>query len=173
MNQFETSLPGKWMPGKKAKKAFDNFDRVILFTGERHNNHFEVCVLGRKVLLSLAMLRTLVDLLIARANTEIGFLAQSPVTSRRLRRTIDQAVKPGTGKSLIETGSGQEYRIALARETVDEAVMTAPGFFELVSLKVISSQQAAQLRRITKPLKSARNHAVIQRKSGRNQVEIR
>jgi hypothetical protein len=131
---------------------------TITFDGDRHNDHFEVSLFGEKILLPCAPFRTFVDLVIARAESETGFLRKNPVTIRRLRKAIDEAIKPGAGKTLIETGSGKEYRLTIAKETIGQEVHFEPGFFELEGLKVISKRQVDCIRALQKNSKSAKNH---------------
>jgi hypothetical protein len=141
---------------------------TITFNGDRHNGHFEVRILGRTTLLPCALFRTLIDLVIARAETETGFLPENPVTIRRLRQAIDQAVKPGTGKTLIETGSGEEYRLTIPKEEILQEVAFERGFFELEGLKVITKLQADSIRSFVIRRKSSRNRAEIGKKWSRN-----
>ncbi len=133
---------------KAARKATPGSTPIIIFTGERHDNHYEVLVHGKKVYLSYTTLNALIVLVIARAGAQPGFLSANPVTINRLRQAMDRAVAPGTGKRLIETGSGCEYRLTFGRHEMRSQVRVEPLFSDLEPLKVVSRERAKNLLRV-------------------------
>lgn len=132
--------------------SFDG-SRLVL-TGERHAGHFEVRLKRGAAGLTYTGLRALVALVLSRAGAGSGFVRLSPVLVSRLRHALDRAAGPGTGEALIETGFKKEYRLAVPRERLRSLVAVEPSFFELEALKVISAEQAAQLRRLCRRVKS-------------------
>ncbi len=121
---------------------------VIVFTGDRDNDHIQIQLHGTLIRLGAALLEPLVELVLERAHSETGYLQLEPVTVYRLRRALDEVLGPGTGKSLIETGLAQEYRLTIPRAELAAKVAVAASFAELETLKVISKQQLTELLRV-------------------------
>jgi hypothetical protein len=124
---------------------------TILFTGERSHDQYRVRMFGKAARLTHSTLNALVELVIARAKLETGFVPLSRVTVSRLRRSLDY-VKRSAGRTLIETGCGEEYRLSLTKEKLAKHTAVAPSFYELVALKAISQEQADQLTSICRLL---------------------
>jgi hypothetical protein len=102
-----------------------------------------------------------------------SYVAISPVVVHHLRCALDEALGPGRGKSVIQTGCGQEYRYALAPDELAAHVKVMPGFVAMAEMKVISSQEANVLLdalRVDSPPrpKSKRNPQPSGKKSGIN-----
>lgn len=128
----------------------DSAELSITFTGDRRGDHFRVYVHGRPVELTANAVSLFVELVAARGHSGPGYVQASSVEVCRLRRSLDQAIAPGTGKALIETGSGQEYRLTIPRAQIGHQVEITTCFFELVELGVISGLQAEALKRLAR-----------------------
>src|SRR5215468_10451358 len=100
----------------------------IILTGERRGDHYEVHLSGRPVGLTCSALSALVAMLVARGGTGTGFVQLSPVAVHRLRRAFDCAGGEGTGKTLIETGCGEEYRLTVPRGLLASWLRVDPSF---------------------------------------------
>jgi hypothetical protein len=74
------------------------------------------------------------------------------VTVCRLRRAFDDAVGPGTGVSLIQTGSGAKYRLTFPRERPASWLLVEESFFELVGVGIVSAEEAGAIRRLGTPV---------------------
>lgn len=136
----------------------------LLLTGERHDKHFCIHVNDQPVELSYSVYSALLRLVTAREESGPGFVLIDPVTIRRLRQALDEALEPGAGKRLVQTGCATEYRltIPIMQITVDAS------FFQLEQINVITQHEAAALRARLSPaeilLQSTRNRKEIQRK---------
>jgi hypothetical protein len=113
---------------------------VLALTGERQRGRYQVLVCGTPVYLTYSMLNVLVSLVIARGTSQTGFLPVSRITIRRLRKAIDEATGRGTGRSLIETGCGEEYRLAIPASRPATDVVVGNGFLELGRAGALSSR---------------------------------
>jgi hypothetical protein len=131
--------------GLRSSGPDDLVQPVLVFTGNRHNDHYEVVVLGKSVELPRACLRALIELVLARAAKGQGFVRLNPVTIFRLRRAIDLTLGAGVGKSLIETGAADEYRLRVTSMDAQGFAALTPCFSELEVLNVVSREQAARL----------------------------
>jgi hypothetical protein len=120
---------------------------IIVFTGERRNKRHLVRVYDRALMLTGGEMGLLVRLVLARGTTPAGFLAERPLAIHRLRQKCAGASGRDGKPALIETGCGQEYRLALEREELPARIAIEPGFFELVDLGVLTKGQAGALRR--------------------------
>jgi hypothetical protein len=87
----------------------------------------------------------LIDLIVARKRAPDGYLAIRPVVVHHLRHALDEALGPGGGKNLIETGCGQEYRCALPQGELAAHVQVTRGFVGMVERKIIPIQEANAL----------------------------
>lgn len=127
---------------------------IIAFTGERRNGLFKVLVSGKVIELSRVTLNVLIDLVLARAASETGYLQARPVIIFRLRKAIDEAVVSGAGHALIETGGTHEYRLTIPRNRLSDQVDVAPCFVELVAIGAVSESQASEIRQVSDGMKS-------------------
>jgi hypothetical protein len=123
----------------------------LVLTGERRDGHVLVRVGDQPLWLSYGHLCRLVRLVIAQGLTPSGFVADPDVLYPqgvcRLRKAIDEAVGPGAGGALIETGVGREYRLAVpARE-----VALGPQFPELFRLGLVTEEELAKLQTLCRP----------------------
>lgn len=126
----------------------DNADPMIVFTGNRGNDHYEVVVQGKVVELSLSCLKVMIELVIARRGTGTGFVRVNAVAICRLRRALDEAVGLGAGHAFVETGNAEEYRLAIPRHQIKAKLAITSCFLELVKLKAVSRDRASALRRL-------------------------
>ena len=120
----------------------------ILLTGSRHEEQFRIDVDGKPIFLSCVCFIALVDLVYARIQRNSGFRRIAKSTVHRLRKALG-----GAGSRLIETGSGQEYRLAIPKDKIGEGVRVTPCFFELADpeLGIVAEAQAAVLRKTCTP----------------------
>jgi hypothetical protein len=126
---------------------------TITFTGNRHNDTYEVILRSEVVELPRACLKALIGLVLARARSGQGFIQLNPVTVFRLRRAIDKAIGAGAGRSLIETGASEEYRLTFALNGLTSHVALTPCFFELAQLNIVSRESASMLKAVSKEIK--------------------
>lgn len=145
----------KFAPGPLASKTRKNVHAeqgaslaipTLIFTGERHEGHYQVVVKSQNVMLPPACLQALLKLVLARAGPGTGFVRLKRLTVFRLRKALATAVGPGAGQSLIETGGTQEYRLTIARHQLAAELASTPSFAELVDLNVVAKQQAVMLK---------------------------
>jgi hypothetical protein len=129
-----------------SRKKKDPPQPALKLTGDRRNDRFRICLYGRPAELTGSSVYILVELILARADSETGFVPLSPVEVHRLRRALDDAGGAGSGKRLIETGAGEEYRLALAPEELAEQVVLEASFFELTRMGVLTGAQAGRLQ---------------------------
>jgi len=94
-------------------------DLRIVLTGERRQGRFLVWVEQQPLWLPYSQFKLLTALV--KQHVESGgreFLAKAgvvyPASVSRLRKALDEAAGDGTGKELIQTGVGAEYRLAPA-----------------------------------------------------------
>jgi hypothetical protein len=92
--------------------------------------------------------KTLLALVLHRADSEIGYARLTKVTVWRLREDLAQAVGIERAKALIETGVTNEYRLSIPRDQLKSQVALTPCFAELVPLEILTKRQYAKLRRI-------------------------
>lgn len=175
MHQKRSLLPprGKAVPNKDRHPNMSPmeesaFPLAITFTGERRHNHFRVQVRRQTVNLTASSLNILIDLVLAREDSETGFVQLPALDIFRLRRALDSALGPGAGKDLIETGGGEEYCLNIPRDELGSQVAVTACFFELVDLNVVSTLQGNKLKRLCGLVKSSGNRSAIGKKSGRN-----
>ena len=132
---------------RKVKKPAAEFS--ITFTGDRRKDRFRIHIRGKPVDLSGGALNLLVDLAVARGQPGPGYVQASRVDVCRLRRLLDKDVQPGTGRALVETGTGEEYRLTIPRDRLKDLVAVTPCFFDLVQLQVVTDRQAGFLKYLT------------------------
>jgi hypothetical protein len=124
---------------------------TLTLTGERRDGHVLVRVRDKALWLSYGHLYRLVRLVIAQGLTQSGFAADPDVLYPqgvcRLRKAIDEAVGPGSGGALIETGVGREYRLAVP--TRDVAL--DPDFPELSRLGLVTADELVKLQELCRP----------------------
>lgn len=137
---------------------------VLFLSGQREHDHYQVGLRRKTVNLRHAELLALIDLILARANSDVGFVKIPSLVIFRLRRAMDKAAGKGAGAALIETGCAEEYRLTMPRAELKKLVAVDPTFFELEGLKVISAEQAKELR----PFLRSKNPREIKKKSKRN-----
>jgi hypothetical protein len=105
-----------------------------------------VLVHGKPVWVSYGNFCGLVRLVLARGQTQSGFVADPdllyPVAVCRLRRALDEAVGPGAGDTLIERGLKGEYRLSIPVT----CVALAPDFEEIAGVGVLTADELAQLQ---------------------------
>jgi len=112
---------------------------TLVFTGERRKRRFRVIINGSSVMLTRKLLQALIDLILARTQSEQGFTRLPKIIIFRLRQTLDKAVAPKTGKTLIETGGSAEYRLVIPGGRLSEQVRFTNCFAELCDSRVITS----------------------------------
>jgi hypothetical protein len=117
---------------------------LIVLTGSRNDDHFRVDVDGKPSFLPYASLGVLVDLICARVQTDSGFIDSGRSTIYRLRKALD--ANAGAGKRLIETGSGEEYRLTIPKAELHTRVGVTACFFDLVARNLFTKGQAEVLR---------------------------
>lgn len=109
----------------------------LTFTAQRTKGRVLVLIDGRPVPLTISLLRLTARLAQYHVASGGSLYLAKPGTSlstavSRLRRTIDEALGPGYGRRLIETGLGMEYRLApsttvsLDPSVTDGAASTLP-----------------------------------------------
>ncbi len=135
---------------------------MILFTGERESDHFRVQVLGKPIALAYAPWLALIDLVLARS-AGTGFLALNRVIVARLRKALEEALGPGMGKKLIETGCREEYRLTMEEGKI--LVGLDSTFAELEALHFLSEERASGLR------KMARLETLVKPKRNRKEID--
>lgn len=140
----------------------------LSLSGERVRDRFEVLFDSVCVHLPATCLMALVDLVAALANADAGYVHVNSVTICRLRRYLGRALGKGAGVGLIETGCGDEYRLAIPPERAKKQIHVKPGFFELAKQNLISPDQFEALRRFARRTPSSE----IQMKSKGNRKEI-
>ncbi len=117
---------------------------TITFTGERRKNHYRVLFYGLETELTGTALNLLTELVLARADTETGYVQARPLDIYRLRRSMDTA-RRGIGNQLIDTGGGEEYRLAIPFDKLASEVAVTVCFLELIDLKIVSRLTAEKL----------------------------
>jgi hypothetical protein len=132
-------------------------------TSERLRGRFVVLVRGKAARMGRGMVNLLLTLMAARVESQREGFVRDPLTAypmaiHRLRRLLDEAVGSGTGRELIETGVGAEYRIARhARAAVDERVLKLKAAASRRVLRKLSeSGAAAEAERVAKLLSDFR-----------------
>jgi hypothetical protein len=112
-----------------------------------------VLIQGKPMWVSYGTFCGLVRLVLARGQTEGGFVADPdllyPVAVFRLRRALDQAVGPGAGDTLIERGLKGEYRLSIPVTRV----ALGPDFEEIAGAGVLTADELAQLQGFCGPCK--------------------
>jgi hypothetical protein len=114
---------------------------TLVLTGHRRDDHFEILFNQTPVTLTRTHLRALVQLVLARGARQTGLLRLPRVTICRLRQALDSVGGPGTGKQVIQTGCGEEYRLR-----PDTVVILVASFLELIDLGITSPQEVEVLR---------------------------
>jgi hypothetical protein len=124
---------------------------TLTLTGGRRNRLLLVRVHDKPLWVSYGHFYRLVRLIIARGRTQGGFVADPdvlyPEAVCRLRRAIDEAVGPGAGNGLIETGLGCEYRLSLS---VTHVTLSSD-FPEISDLGVITPDEMVKLQKLCQP----------------------
>ena len=139
--------------GKYASAAV--METLLVLTGERQQGRYGVQVQGGVVPLTYGNLTALLDLLVARGSSEAGFWPVDRLVIARLRTAIDAGAGPGVGATLIETGCGEEYRLAIPAEQLATRVLISPGFWEMAQRGVLTQERCELLRKICGSLKPA------------------
>jgi hypothetical protein len=106
----------------------------LVLTGERRARRHLAILDDRPVWLPGGLFTTLCRLVRARCTLQTGFVVESPLTIFRLRRLLEMGEVPRNEPSIIETGDGNEYRLAIDSISVD----IEPSFAELPSPAFIS-----------------------------------
>jgi hypothetical protein len=146
-SNFRTSRPTRMKPLKSSSKnGHLVVTPTLTLTGNRRENRFEIYLLGRPLELTCSTFKALVDLVIARGAPGNGYVRAERISIHRLREAMDIAVALGTGKSLIETGSGEEYRLTIPRDELSSQIVLTPCFVELDNLNILTTQQVTRLR---------------------------
>jgi hypothetical protein len=84
----------------------------------------------------------LVDLILAQGRSPSGMISLRKMTIWRLRKELGKKM----GKSLIETGSCEEYRLTIPHKEFKTRIALTPCFFELIGIDLISAEAAEILR---------------------------
>jgi hypothetical protein len=125
---------------------------VLVLTGERSNRRVFVRFNGKQVKVTYSQFVVLVRLVIARGATPTGFIKDAdsihPVAVWRLRTALDQGLGREAGKSLVETGAGEEYRLGIPIRQV----ALEPSCSELLQIGFLTAQQLEELRRLCRLL---------------------
>src|SRR5262249_26706406 len=125
---------------------------ILVLTGERSNRHIVLRIHGKALEVTYSQFTLLVQLVIARGTTLTGFIKDAdsfhPAAVWRLRAAIDQVLGRGVGKSLIETGAGEEYRLGIPVTYVAIEL----SYSELVRTGFLTAEQLKELRRLCRPL---------------------
>ena len=129
----------------------------ILLTGERARRRHLVVVEAREVWLPATLFAALCSLAHARCASRTGFAPASPVTICRLRTLLDDPEDHRGGQSLIETGDGKEYRLA-----IDPGELSVDAGFAELNQGLISDEERGTLLGL-----SAAANAVRPRRAGR------
>ena len=124
---------------------------ALVFTGSRRDDLYRIEVAGRAVWLPCASMGIVVDLVIAGIQTESGLIPCCKTAICRLRQALDEQLGAGAGQRWIETGGGQEYRLAIPKSKIGEQVGVTACFFELVGLRMVSEKDAETLRKTCRP----------------------
>lgn len=148
------SVPNRSPRSKQSRRTKPRCESPsIALTGSRNDDHFRVDVNGKPAFLPYASFSALVDLICARIQSESGFIGIARNTIYRLRRALD--CNGGAGKQLIETGSGQEYRLTIQKSELRARVCVTSCFFDLVDRNLFTEEQAAVLRKHCRQCKAA------------------
>lgn len=99
--------------GLKAARSRASATPRLILTGERMRKRYLAIVDLRVVWLPGTLFGALCRLVLARHRTRTGFARESPLTAHRLRELLDSEEDRRAGRSIIETGDGHEYRLAL------------------------------------------------------------
>jgi len=113
----------------------------LVLTGERLRGRHLVKLDGQAIWLPGGLFIALCELVRGRFSTQTGFVVQSSLTIHRLRAALDGHAAQLDGTSLVETGDGQEYRLALDPELLS----VEPTFGELPSPTFISEASKLDL----------------------------
>jgi hypothetical protein len=145
LNRSPRFTEGRKKQMRKCRTTAPNNGFLIVLTGSRHDDHFRVLLDGKATMLPYASFSVLVELICARVLSDSGFLASARSTIYRLRKTLESNV--GIGRPLIETGSGEEYRLAIPKSELRKRVGVTSCFFDLVARNLITKEQAEILRK--------------------------
>jgi hypothetical protein len=144
-NRSPRLMEGRKKQMRKCRTTAPNDGFLIVLTGSRHDDHFRVLLDGKASMLPYASFSVIVELICARVLSDSGFLATARSTIYRLRKTLQSTV--GVGKRLIETGSGEEYRLTIPKSELQARVGATSCFFDLVARNLITEKQAEILRK--------------------------
>jgi hypothetical protein len=131
---------------------------AIQIGGSRLHQKVFVLIQGHPVSLSIALFNTFLDLVCALLSgdeyTAIPSGNGDPEYSRilvyRLRRVIDHALEPGSGKRLVQTGIGSEYKLNVLPSdlAIDASFFSLPkGTVDPATREFLLSYQTEILRR--------------------------
>ena len=130
----------------RSRKRTHSARCVLALTGRRHGDRFRIYVDGTPADLTAEPFRALINLVLARTNGGSGFSVISKNAIYRLRKAIDAIREKGAGAALI--GSGEEYRLAIPAKDLQSRVALTPCFFELIGRKMLTQEEADQMRRV-------------------------
>ena len=141
-NGCEPKNPKQRNSGKGALKTLMP---LVEITGERGNKRYQVLFHGHEIWLTQTDLVALLNLVIARATLQAGFIHVARNTVYRLRHAFNHDGGGETTAALIETGANDEYRLTTARADLATHVVLRAACFEM-HLRDFSEEQMTQLR---------------------------
>jgi hypothetical protein len=125
---------------------------VLVLTGERANRQVVVRLDDQPLALTYSQFALLVRLIIARGTTRTGFVEDADsayaVAVCRLRKALDRVTGRGTGRTLIQTGAGEEYRLGVPVT----CVALEPSCAELLTAGLLTAEELQELRRLCRLL---------------------
>jgi hypothetical protein len=119
----------------------------LVLTGDRLRRRHLIRLDGRAVWLPGSLFTALCRLVVARHTTQTGFIVESPLTIFRLRTLVDSDAAKRKDTSIIDTGDGHEYRLAIDPALVD----AEPSFAELPSPALINHDEKQVLLKMHMP----------------------
>ena len=111
--------------------------------------------------LAHSAVKTLIDLVLARAKSGTGLIPISRMSIYRLRQAINRYVGRGIGKLLIETGCREEYRLGIPPDQIAVRVGVTSCFFELLGTQAISKVQAEGMRSVCRSCELEETEALL------------
>lgn len=128
--------------GESGRGVREGLPRLVV-TGERLRRRHLVVVDGERVWLPPGIFALVCRLVRARCTTRTGFSAESPLNVYRLRAYLLNASRALDG--MVETGDGEEYRLAPSAEELSASEDVA----ELAVPELISDEEREVLVRLS------------------------
>jgi hypothetical protein len=173
-------LPHRVVDGANAEASTDRLP-ILVLTGHRLDRKYMVLVLGIPVFLTFRQFEELLELVHSRLTSQTGFRAVPPdqtdyefvrLQVHRLRRAIDTYTTPGTGRAIIQTGAGTEYRLAMIAKDIgiDLSFYDLPPDLASPELVALLREKCTKVKLVHNPfeIRAAGNSTYTQPQSRRN-----